>query len=352
MKCLHLLLMCWCSSIPTVTSRFNATVNLSGQALSVSGNCVTAYWSAATCVLNITDNPVGSSTYTLNFTDYYSRDKTYSCPLVMMNHSYSCVCKLTKLEEYDKYIIKLCDKSGCVILEPKFEPSGNIQLTPPQVEVQETPFNISWKSGYKNHIALRDYIIYELLLQTSQGEESKEWLTTKSKFVLTYKPEEILITDTVTVMPKPVAKGPEENQDLHNPSVTHLTFTQCQTSYVGLPGIHDVPPPLTMICAAETSYTQLPCTVWGVGSEEADVVPSPPKDLLNISHADSGCSCEELSQSLECSEPSSPVVDSPPSCYCTDYCILNKTAEGFAPVLVSKGSSLNVPSDSLQEGKS
>lgn len=180
----------------------------------------------------------------------------------------------------------------------------------------------------------------------------QEWLTPKSQFVLTYKPEEILITDTVIVMPKPVAKGPEENQDLHNPSVTHLTFTQCQTSYVGLPGIHDVSPPLTMICAAETSYTQLPCTVWVVGSEEAEVVPSPPKDLLNISHADSGCSCEELSQSLECSEPSSPVVDSPPPCYCTDYCILNKTAEGFAPVLVSKGSSLNVPSDSPQEGKS
>lgn len=180
----------------------------------------------------------------------------------------------------------------------------------------------------------------------------QEWLTPKSQFVLTYKPEEILITDTVIVMPKPVAKGPEENQDLHNPSVTHLTFTQCQTSYVGLPGIHDVSPPLTMIWAAETSYTQLPCTVWGVGSEEAEVVPSPPKDLLNISHADSGCSCEELSQSLECSEPSSPVVDSPPPCYCTDYCILNKTAEGFAPVLVSKGSSLNVPSDSPQEGKS
>ncbi|KAG8009832.1 hypothetical protein GBF38_013882, partial [Nibea albiflora] len=166
----------------------------------------------------------------------------------------------------------------------------------------------------------------------------QEWLTAaQGNFVLTYKPEEILMTDTMIVMPKPVAKGPEENQDLLNPSVTQLIFTQCQTSYVGLPGIHEVSPSLTMISAPETSYTQLPCTVWGVGCpEEAEVVPSPPKDLLNISHADSGCSCENLSQTSECSEPSSPVVDSPPPCYCTDYCILNKTAEGFAPVLVSK----------------
>lgn len=50
---------------------------------------------------------------------------------------------------------------------------SSVQLTPPQVEVQETPFNISWKSGYKNHIALREHIKYELLLQTSQGDESK-----------------------------------------------------------------------------------------------------------------------------------------------------------------------------------
>lgn len=170
--------------------------------------------------------------------------------------------------------------------------------------------------------------------------------------MLTYKTEEIMTTDVVIVEPKPITKEPEENQDYHKASVTQLEFMQCQTSYVGLPGIHEASPPLPVVCPGDTSYTQLPCSVWGVGFENVQVLSSPPKDFLNISHADSGCSCEDLTQSPECSLTNSPVDESPLPCNCSDYCILNKTAEGFAPVLVSKGSSLHDPSDSLQEDES
>lgn len=170
---------------------------------------------------------------------------------------------------------------------------------------------------------------------------SQKWLSPHGKYVLTYKTEEILTTNAVIVGPKPITKDPEENQDFHNPQVTQLAFTQCQTSYVGLPGIHEAPPPLTMTCPGNTSYTQLPCSVWGFGIGEVEaVVSSPPKDL-NISCADSGCSCEDLTQSPECSLPCSPIDYNPPPS--SDYCVLNKTAEGVVPVLVSKGGSLNVP---------
>ncbi len=164
----------------------------------------------------------------------------------------------------------------------------------------------------------------------------QEWLSSQGKYMLTYKTEEILTSDAVIVMPKPITKDPEENQVFHTPPLTQLTFTQCQTSYVGLPGIHEASPPLTMVCPANTSYTQLPCSVWGVDIGGVEVVSPPPEDIFNISRADSGCNCEELTQSPECSLPNSPVDDTPPPCYCNDYCILNKTAEGFAPVLVSK----------------
>lgn len=179
----------------------------------------------------------------------------------------------------------------------------------------------------------------------------QEWLSPQGKFVLTHKTEEILTTNAVIVGPKAITKDPEENQDFHNPSVTQLVFTQCQTSYVGLPVIPEASPPLTVVCPGDTSYTQLPCSNWGDGIEKVEVVSSPPKDFFNISRADSGCSCEDLTQGPEFSLPSSPVDDNPPPCYCNDYCILNKTADGFAPVLVSKTSGLNVSSDSLQENK-
>lgn len=42
-----------------------------------------------------------------------------------MNHSYSCVCELTDLGEYDEYLIELCDESGCDVVEPEFKPSEN-----------------------------------------------------------------------------------------------------------------------------------------------------------------------------------------------------------------------------------
>lgn len=170
--------------------------------------------------------------------------------------------------------------------------------------------------------------------------------------MLTYKPEEILTLDCVIASPKPTRKDPEENQVFSIPAVTQLAFTQCPSSYVGLPVIHEAPPPMTMVCPSDMSYTQLPCSVWGVGFGAVQVASSPPEDILSISSADSGCTFEDLTQSPECSVPNSPADDSPPPCIGTDYCILNKTAEGFAPVLVSKGSSVNVPPDSLQEVKS
>lgn len=114
----------------------------------------------------------------------------------------------------------------------------------------------------------------------------QEWLSPQGRVMLSYKPEEIMTTDAVIVAPKPILKEPEENRDIA--SVTHLEFTQCQTSYVGLPGIHEASQPVPVVCSGDTSYTQLPCSVWGVS-----FVPSPPEDFLNISHADSGCSFAE-----------------------------------------------------------
>ncbi|KAM8734561.1 interleukin-21 receptor-like [Acanthopagrus schlegelii] len=192
---------------------------------------------------------------------------------------------------------------------------------------------------------------FKTLFQQHEGN-LQEWLSPQGQIMLTYKPEEILTLDCVIASPKPTRKDPEENQVFSIPAVTQLAFTQCPSSYVGLPVIHEAPPPMTMVCPSDMSYTQLPCSVWGDGFGAVQVASSPPEDILSISSADSGCTFEDLTQSPECSVPNSPVDDSPPPCICTDYCILNKTAEGFAPVLVSKGSSVNVPPDSLQEVKS
>ncbi|XP_034554357.1 uncharacterized protein LOC117823319 [Notolabrus celidotus] len=178
----------------------------------------------------------------------------------------------------------------------------------------------------------------------------QEWLSPKRTFQLTYKPEETLTTDAVIVVPKSTyTKDPEENQDLHNPPVTQLVFTQNQTSYVCLPGMPEAPPPVTIVGPGQTSYTRLPCSVWEVNMGEVEDFSTQVKDELNTSHGDSGCSSEDPTLSPDCSLPNSPVEDGPPKCFCTDYCILNKTADGFAPVLVSKGSSLNAPSESQQE---
>ncbi|KAI3360598.1 hypothetical protein L3Q82_002466 [Scortum barcoo] len=174
---------------------------------------------------------------------------------------------------------------------------------------------------------------FQPLFQQHEGN-LKEWLSPQGKYMLTYTAEEILTSDAIIVVPKPIAKDPEENQGLQKPPVTQLTFTQCQTSYVGLPGIHEASPPLTTVSPGNTSYTRLPCSARGFEIGEIEVVSPSPEDIFNISHSDSGC--EDLTQSPECSSPNSPVDNTPPPCYCNDYCILNKTADGFAPVLVSK----------------
>lgn len=185
-----------------------------------------------------------------------------------------------------------------------------------------------------------------LMCLNAEQLNSQEWLSPQGKFVLAYKTEEISTTNAVIVGPKPITKDPEESQDFHNPTVSQLAFTQCQTSYVGLPGMHEVSPPL--VCPGNTSYTQLPCSMLGFGIGELEaVVLSPPKYFLDISHTDSGCSFDDMTQSPECSLPNSPVDYSPPPS--NDYCILNKTAEGVVPVLVSKGSRPNVPCDFPQK---
>ncbi|XP_069393553.1 cytokine receptor-like factor 2 [Paralichthys olivaceus] len=179
---------------------------------------------------------------------------------------------------------------------------------------------------------------FQPLFQQHEGN-LQEWLSPQGKFALTYKTEEILITDAVTVEPKPKTKDPEENQNVCNTAVTQLTFPQCQTSYVGLPGMHMAPQltPITTICpAGDTPYTRLPGSVWGFSIREEQVMLSPPQHVFKSSCSDSGCSFEDLTQSPECSLPNSPVEASSPPRYCKDYCILNKTAEGVVPVLVSK----------------
>lgn len=184
--------------------------------------------------------------------------------------------------------------------------------------------------------------------------------------MLTYKSEEIITTGAVIVDPKPMTKEQKEHQHIRNSLGTHLEFPQCQSSYVGLPGIHEAPPPLPVVCPGNMSYTQLPCSVWEVGirkkeeeeedyeeeqdyEEEEDYkgeVIYPPDEFLNVSHADSGCSCNELSERPECTLSNISMNASPPVCICSDYCILNKTAQGFTPTLLS---SPNVPADSPQE---
>ncbi|XP_029360848.1 interleukin-21 receptor-like isoform X2 [Echeneis naucrates] len=165
----------------------------------------------------------------------------------------------------------------------------------------------------------------------------QEWFTPQGKFALIYKTEEPPMTCDIMVVPKPIPKDPEENQDVFSLSVTPLTFSQSPSSYVGLPELHEAPPPVTMsFCPGNTSYTQLPCSVWDFAIKEAQVTPGPPETLSEISRADSGCSCEDLTEDPECSLPNSPVDESSPPCFRNDYCILNKTADGVVPVLVSK----------------
>ncbi|KAF7657804.1 hypothetical protein LDENG_00022050 [Lucifuga dentata] len=183
------------------------------------------------------------------------------------------------------------------------------------------------------------------LFQQHEGN-LKEWLSPQGSVILEYKTEEIM-TGAITIVPKPIAKDPKEEDQ--NSSVTQI-FPQCQTSYVGLPGMDMASLPLTGVCPGDTSYTQLPCSTWGLGVVEASVLASSPEDFLDTSCADSGCSCEDLTQSPERSLPNSPLHASPPLCYCEDYCILNKTPSGVIPVLLSK-ESRNVPSASLQDNE-
>ncbi|XP_069031438.1 interleukin-9 receptor-like isoform X1 [Embiotoca jacksoni] len=175
---------------------------------------------------------------------------------------------------------------------------------------------------------------FQPLFQQHKGN-LQDWLSPRGQFMLTYKTEEILTTDAVTVVPKPVPTHPEENPLLQNPPVTQLDFPQCQSSYVGLPGMLQAPPPVTQACPGDAPYTQLPTSIWGF-----HVVAAPPADVLETSRADSGC--EDLTPSPECSLPNTPVditpAPLPPPCYHTDYCILSKTEEGVVPVLVSRES--------------
>lgn len=171
----------------------------------------------------------------------------------------------------------------------------------------------------------------------------KEWLSPHGKQVLTFKTEEDLVADAVTVVPKCSPKVIEESQVFLSAPETQLLFPPSPTTYVGLPGVDKASPSMHVAYPGDTPYTQLPCSVWGFAVQEVEAVCSDPKSFLEISHCDSGCSCEDLTQSPECSLPCSPVDEIPtPSC-CIDYCILNKTAEGVVPVLLSKERAGDVP---------
>ncbi|XP_071376144.1 interleukin-21 receptor-like [Centroberyx affinis] len=170
---------------------------------------------------------------------------------------------------------------------------------------------------------------FQPLFQEHKGN-LQEWLSPRGNVILQYKTEEIVTTDTLIIVPKPITK----DQELQDCSVTQLMFTQCQTSYVGLPGMDGAPLHLTGNCQADTSYTQLPCSALKFSFGEPAVVTCSPEDFLDTSRTDSGCGSEDLTQSPECSLPSSPVPTSLPQCLCDDYCILNKTAAGLIPVLL------------------
>ncbi|XP_055359129.1 interleukin 21 receptor, tandem duplicate 2 isoform X2 [Betta splendens] len=178
---------------------------------------------------------------------------------------------------------------------------------------------------------------FQPLFQQYEGN-LQDWLSSKSKCTIIYKNEETLMTDAVTVEPKPRKKELEENLGLHEAPVM-LPVAQTQTSYVGLPGRHQASSPVTVLCPGDSSYTQLPCSIWGFSLGGVQVEPPPAKASSEISCSDSGCSFDSLSESPDCSLPTSPAVDASPPFHCSDYCILNKTAEGVVPVLVTMGRS-------------
>ncbi|KAM8869245.1 uncharacterized protein AB9W97_016693 isoform 1-T2 [Spinachia spinachia] len=455
MRCLQLLLL-WCfSSIPQLTG-----------CISDGGfSCVTAYWNTVSCVLNATGDPVESNTtYSLEFNNF---EGLVSCPLLRINHSYSCFCKILQepgaiFSRRDTYAVALCHESVCHTAAKGFAPSQNIQPTPPhRPEVQETQtaVNVVWQSGYEEHRYFQKGLDYKLQLQTPEsagakildlistnnsevisklkltpgatycvkvtskprgkdytaiwsewspttcwrngerdeegkdnklfilikslgpvclvvgvmlvvlnkpalrkkiktlshiptpaplfqhhGGDLKEWLQPQGRLVLTHKTEEMLTTDAVTVEPKPVTKDPEEQQVFFYPTA-HLALAQCPASYVGLPGLHEATAPSAPACPGDLPYTRLHCSAWGVAAEEAEVVCALPGDVLDVSREDSGCGGGDRTPSPECSLPDSPVDDCPPPCVSVDYCILNKTAGGFVPVLLSRAGRLNVPSD-------
>lgn len=160
----------------------------------------------------------------------------------------------------------------------------------------------------------------------------QEWLSPPGRLVLAYKTEEIVTADSVVVVPKPVMQEPKAVPEQSVCAAAPLGFPQCQLSYVGLPEMQEAILPSPQFSPGSLSYTKLPCPFWPGHSE----VPSS-TDRTQTCVEDSGCSCEEVTQSQESSPVSSPARESPPVCSCTDYCILNKTAEGFTPILVSRG---------------
>lgn len=185
----------------------------------------------------------------------------------------------------------------------------------------------------------------------------QEWLSPPGKFMPAYKTEEIMTADPVVVLPKPVIQEADEVQELLLSPAKHVEFPQCQLSYVGLPEIQDSLPPFPDFCPGNTSYTKLPCSMWG-----SHVVKEMDSEVLFQAHVmktmssdyeeDSGCNLDDEARSQECSPVSTPIHEGPPVYKCTDYCILNKTMEGFAPVLVSRGGSHNVEAESLQQNPS
>ncbi|XP_029928458.1 interleukin-21 receptor-like [Myripristis murdjan] len=472
MKCLLLLFVLWCSSLL-------AGANHSGDVID-GYSCVSDYWLTISCVLNISGDPAGPNRtdYKLKFRWNFGK-KPFTCPLVMMDHSYSCTVAAANntqnpplcFSDMDKFSIELCFESLCHTVTKAFKPAMNIQLMPPyDVVVQKTPeaFFITWKSGYENHRYIKNRLQYELLLQNPDGTEKaftdfknnsasirrsghdsgnedycikvkslpaasgygaiwskwspltcwkadthkeqenillilikyvglacvavgvllflfyspavrmriktlahtpspapffqplfqehkgnfQEWISPQGSVILQLKTEEMIKADALIIVPKPITKDEAEDQDLQDSLLTQMMFTQCQSSYVGLPGMNGTPLHVNVNCLEDTPYTQLPFSGPQFGFGKAVAVSVPPENVLDISCADSGCGCEDPSQSPECSQPNSPLHSSPPQFLCTDYCVLNKTAAGIIPILISQASSVNVAPESLQKDES
>ncbi|KAM9723747.1 uncharacterized protein ACNS7B_019054 [Menidia menidia] len=115
----------------------------------------------------------------------FTRDgRTVSCPLVLLEGSLYCDCRVSEriMSDVYSYKIQLCDDSGCSLLMETFEPYQNIKLNPPpEIHIQETEkaVNISCEGKpYKESIYVEQALVYEVELRETRTSENKVLRTT------------------------------------------------------------------------------------------------------------------------------------------------------------------------------